>query len=152
MEGTPQGAVISPLLANVYLHYVYDLWVRQWRQRHARGDVIVVRYADDTIIGFEHQQDAERFLADLSARLAEFGLGLHPDKTRLIEFGRNAIANHRSRGRQAEDVRLPWVYALLRHPAKRQRFRAGADADPKPDADEAERDQEAASGNSPRWH
>ena len=98
MEGTPQGAVISPLLANVYLHYVYDLWVRQWRQRHARGDVIVVRYADDTIIGFEHQQDAERFLADLSARLAEFGLGLHPDKTRLIEFGRNAIANHRSRG------------------------------------------------------
>ena len=98
MEGTPQGAVISPLLANVYLHYVYDLSVRQWRQRHARGDVIVVRYADDTIIGFEHQQDAERFLADLSARLAEFGLGLHPDKTRLIEFGRNAIANHRSRG------------------------------------------------------
>ena len=96
VEGTPQGAVISPLLANVYLHYVYDLWVRQWRQRHARGDVIVVRYADDTIIGFEHQQDAERFLADLSARLAEFGLGLHPDKTRLIEFGRNAIANHRS--------------------------------------------------------
>jgi RNA-directed DNA polymerase len=98
VEGTPQGAVISPLLANVYLHYVYDLWVRQWRQRHAKGDVIVVRYADDTIIGFEHQQDAERFLADLSARLAEFGLGLHPDKTRLIEFGRNAIANHRSRG------------------------------------------------------
>ena len=97
VEGTPQGAVISPLLANVYLHYVYDLWVRQWRQRHAKGDVIVVRYADDTIIGFEHQQDAERFLADLSARLAEFGLGLHPDKTRLIEFGRNAIANHRSR-------------------------------------------------------
>jgi RNA-directed DNA polymerase len=98
VEGTPQGAVISPLLANVYLHYVYDLWVRQWRQPHAKGDVIVMRYADDTIIGFEHQQDAERFLADLSARLAEFGLGLHPDKTRLIEFGRNAIANHRSRG------------------------------------------------------
>src|SRR5450631_162642 len=91
VEGTPQGAVISPLLANVYLHYVYDLWVRQWRQRHAKGDVIVVRYADDTIIiGFERQQDAERFLADLSARVAEFGLGLHPDKTRLIEFGRNA--------------------------------------------------------------
>ena len=98
VEGTPQGAVISPLLANVYLHYVYDLWVRQWRQRHAKGDVIVVRYADDTIIiGFERQQDAERFLADLSARVAEFGLGLHPDKTRLIEFGRNAIANRRSR-------------------------------------------------------
>lgn len=98
VEGTPQGAVISPLLANVYLHYVYDLWVRQWRQRHAAGDMIVVRYADDTIVGFEHQHDAERFLADLSARLAEFGLGLHPDKTRLIEFGRNAVADRRIRG------------------------------------------------------
>jgi RNA-directed DNA polymerase len=98
VEGTPQGAVISPLLANVYLHYVYDLWVRQWRRRHATGDVIVVRYADDTIVGFEHQRDAERFLSDLSARLAEFGLGLHPDKTRLIEFGRNAVADRRARG------------------------------------------------------
>jgi RNA-directed DNA polymerase len=98
VEGTPQGAVISPLLANVYLHYVYDLWVRQWRQRHATGDVIVVRYADDTIIGFEHQHDAERFLSDLTTRLAQFGLGLHPDKTRLIEFGRDALAARRSRG------------------------------------------------------
>jgi RNA-directed DNA polymerase len=98
VEGTPQGAVISPLLANVYLHYVYDLWVSQWRRRHAAGEVIVVRYADDMIIGFEHQHDAERFVADLSGRLAEFGLGLHPDKTRLIEFGRNAVADRRSRG------------------------------------------------------
>jgi RNA-directed DNA polymerase len=98
MEGTPQGAVISPLLANVFLHYVYDLWVRQWRQRHATGDMIVVRYADDTIVGFERQHDAERFLEDLSARLAEFGLGLHPEKTRLIEFGRRAIAARRARG------------------------------------------------------
>jgi RNA-directed DNA polymerase len=97
VEGTPQGAVISPLLANVYLHYVYDLWSRQWR-RHAAGDVIIVRYADDTIVGFEHRHDAERFLADLSARLAKFGLELHPDKTRLIEFGRNAIADRRARG------------------------------------------------------
>ena len=88
----------SPLLANVYLHYVYDLWVRQWRQRHAAGDMIVVRYADDTIVGFERQDDAERFLADLSARLAVFGLGLHPDKTRLIEFGRKATAARRARG------------------------------------------------------
>ena len=92
-EGTPQGAVISPLLANIYLHYVYDLWAHQWRQRCATGDVIVVRYADDTIVGFEHQHEAERFLADLKARLARFGLTLHPDKTRLIEFGRSAIAN-----------------------------------------------------------
>jgi RNA-directed DNA polymerase len=97
-EGTPQGAVISPLLANIYLHYVYDLWVHQWRQRCATGDVIVVRYADDTIVGFEHRREAERFLADLKARLARFGLALHPDKTRLIEFGRSAIADRHARG------------------------------------------------------
>ncbi len=97
-EGTPQGAVISPLLANIYLHYVYDLWVHRWRQRYATGDVIVVRYADDTIVGFEHQHEAERFLADLKARLVRFGLALHPDKTRLIEFGRSAIANRHARG------------------------------------------------------
>jgi len=97
-EGTPQGAVISPFLANVYLHYVYDLWVRQWRQRHAVGQMIVIRYADDTIVGFEHSQDAERFLLDLSTRLAQFGLGLHPDKTRLIEFGRHAVVSRQVRG------------------------------------------------------
>jgi RNA-directed DNA polymerase len=97
-EGTPQGAVISPLLANIYLHYVYDLWAHQWRQRCATGEVIVVRYADDTIVGFEHRQEAEQFLADLKARFAGFGLTLHPDKTRLIEFGRSAIANRRARG------------------------------------------------------
>ncbi len=97
-EGTPQGAVISPFLANVYLHYVYDLWVRQWRQRHAAGQMIVIRYADDTIVGFEHSQDAERFLLDLSTRLAQFGLGLHPDKTRLIEFGRHAVVSRQVRG------------------------------------------------------
>ena len=97
-EGTPQGAVISPLLANIYLHYVYDLWAHQWRQRCATGGVIVVRYADDTIVGFEHQHEAEQFLADLKARLARFGLTLDPDKTRLIEFVRSAIANWRARG------------------------------------------------------
>ena len=97
-KGTPQGAVISPLLANIYLHYAYDLWVQQWRQRHAQGALIVVRYADDTVVGFEHRPDAERFLADLHNRLAEFGLELHPDKTRLIEFGRNAVRDRASRG------------------------------------------------------
>ena len=98
VEGTPQGAVVSPFLANVYLHYVYDLWVRRWRHRRATGDMIVVRYADDTIVGFEHRHDAELFLRDLAGRLARFGLDLHPGKTRLIEFGRHAIARRRARG------------------------------------------------------
>ena len=97
-EGTPQGAVISPLLANIYLHYVYDLWADQWRKRHARGDVILVRYADDTVVGFEHRSDAERFLADLRERLAQFALELHPEKTRLIEFGRYAAGTRERRG------------------------------------------------------
>jgi RNA-directed DNA polymerase len=97
-EGTPQGAVASPLLANVYLHYVYDLWVEQWRTRHARGDMIVVRYADDTIVGFQHRQDAERFQIDLKERLAKFALSLHPEKTRLLEFGRYAAGRRAERG------------------------------------------------------
>ena len=91
--GTPQGAVISPLLANIYLHYALDLWARQWRHRHAQGNVIVVRYADDLVAGFEHQADGERFLSALRQRLESFALSLHPDKTRLIEFGRHAAAN-----------------------------------------------------------
>jgi len=97
-EGTPQGAVISPLLANLYLHYVYDLWVVAWRRRNATGDMIVVRYADDTIVGFQHQKDAERFLADLKERIAKFALELHPDKTRLIAFGRFVAEQRRARG------------------------------------------------------
>jgi group II intron reverse transcriptase/maturase len=95
--GTPQGAVISPLLANVYLHYVFDLWVQQWRTRHAHGDVIVVRYADDIVMGFQHRADADACLAAWQTRLAEFGLALHPDKTRLIEFGRFAVENRKKR-------------------------------------------------------
>ena len=97
-QGTPQGAVISPLLANVYLHYVLDLWVLDWRKKSANGGVILVRYADDFVLGFEHRIEAERFLEELRERLAEFGLELHPDKSRLIEFGRWAIANRRGRG------------------------------------------------------
>ena len=88
--GTPQGAVASPLLANIYLHYVFDLWADRWRKRHARGRVIIVRFADDIIIGFEHEGEARRFLADMRQRLEKFALSLHPDKTRLIEFGRYA--------------------------------------------------------------
>ena len=97
-EGTPQGASVSPLLSNVYLHYVFDLWADRWRRRQARGDVIIVRFADDYIVGFEHRDDAERFLADLRGRLAQFCLELAPEKTRLIEFGRYAAERRRKRG------------------------------------------------------
>jgi group II intron reverse transcriptase/maturase len=96
--GTVQGGSISPLLANIYLHYVLDLWVHRWRKKQARGDVVIVRYADDFIVGFSHQVDGERFLAELRERLVQFGLQLHPDKTRLIEFGRFAAENRRRRG------------------------------------------------------
>ena len=98
MEGAPQGASASPLLANVYLHYVFDLWADWWRRRHARGDVIIVRFADDITIGFEHEEDAQRFLTALRERFAKFGLELHPDKTRLIEFGRRAARDRTTRG------------------------------------------------------
>ena len=96
--GTPQGAVISPLLANIYPHYVFDLWAHQWRRRHARGAVILVRYADDIVVGFEHKAEAERFVEDLKGRMAQFALVPHPDKTRLIEFGRHAAASRERRG------------------------------------------------------
>jgi len=97
-EGSPQGAVISPILANLYLHYVLDLWVEQWRKKQAHGDVIIVRYADDAVLGFEHRAEAERFLDELRERLGEFGLELHPEKTRLIEFGRFAAERRKRRG------------------------------------------------------
>ncbi|WP_371131163.1 group II intron reverse transcriptase/maturase [Microbacterium sp.] len=102
--GTPQGAVISPLLANIFLHYVFDLWVRRWRRRSATGDMIVVRYADDIVVGFEHRADAERFLHEWEARLRSFGLELHPDKTRLIEFGRHAADHRKRRGESKPDT------------------------------------------------
>jgi RNA-directed DNA polymerase len=94
--GTGQGSVISPLLANIYMHYVFDLWADRWRRREAQGDVIIVRYADDFVVGFEYEADARRFWDALRARLEEFALSLHPDKTRLIEFGRHA-ADRRTR-------------------------------------------------------
>jgi group II intron reverse transcriptase/maturase len=97
-KGTGQGAVISPLLANIYLHYGLDLWAQRWRQREATGDMIVVRYADDFIIGFEHESDARRFLDEMRERLGTFALSLHPEKTRLIEFGRHAANNRKARG------------------------------------------------------
>jgi group II intron reverse transcriptase/maturase len=96
--GTVQGGSISPLLANVYLHYVFDLWVQRWRNTQARGELIVVRYADDFIVGFQHKEEAERFMEDLRQRFAKFGLELHSEKTRLIEFGPWAAENRRRKG------------------------------------------------------
>lgn len=97
-RGTPQGAVISPLLANIYLHYVFDTWANHWRKHDARGDVILVRYADDSVIGFQHEEEAERFLEAMRERFAKHGLELHPQKTRLIEFGRNAEKRRKEQG------------------------------------------------------
>lgn len=98
-EGVPQGGSISPLLANVYLHYVFDLWADQWRRKHASGDVIIVRFCDDFVVGFQYRKDAERFLAELRERFLEFNLELHKDKTRLLEFGRFAALNRKRQGR-----------------------------------------------------
>ena len=104
LRGVPQGSSVSPILANIYLHFVLDLWFQgKWRARIARGETIIVRYADDFVVGFQYKRDAERFLCDLKDRLADFLLELHPGKTRLIEFGRFAMANRRARGeRRAE--------------------------------------------------
>jgi len=102
--GTPQGAVISPLLANVYLHYVFDLWTHRWRQRDAKGDVIVVRYADDSIVGFEFLEDARTFLDRLRVRLGQFGLALNEAKTRILEFGRYAIERRARRGQRRPET------------------------------------------------
>lgn len=107
-EGVPQGASASPLLANVYLHCVFDLWAHQWRRRHARGDVVLTRFADDLVAGFEHRDDAERFRADLRERFAEFNLELADEKTRLIEFGR-----HAARNRQAQGLGKPETFSFL---------------------------------------
>ncbi|WP_375167466.1 reverse transcriptase domain-containing protein [Bradyrhizobium sp. CCGUVB4N] len=97
-RGTGQGSVISPLLANVYLHYTFDLWAERWRRQEAHGDMIIVRYADDLVAGFEHEDDARRFLDAMRERFEAFALTLHPDKTRLIEFGRRAAVNRKGRG------------------------------------------------------
>lgn len=102
--GTPQGAVISPLLANIYLHYVFDLWAQRWRRHEAAGDVIVVRYADDSVAGFQHRADVQRFLEEMKARFAKFGLTLNDEKTRVLEFGRFAAENSARRGRRKPET------------------------------------------------
>src|SRR5262249_29950988 len=119
-EGTGQGAVISPLLANVYLHYVLDLWAERWRRREATGDMIIVRYADDFIVGFQHEGDARRFLVMMRDRLGEFVLSLHPEKTRLIEFGRFAAGRPQAaQARQAGDLQLPGLHLHLQQDTPR---------------------------------
>jgi group II intron reverse transcriptase/maturase len=103
-EGTPQGGSISPLLANIYLHYVFDLWANQWRKTQARGEVIIVRYADDFVVGFQHESDAVRFHGELRERFRKFNLELHAEKTRVIEFGRFAAERRKRRGQGKPDT------------------------------------------------
>ena len=119
-EGTPQGGSLSPLLANVYLHYVLDLWVDHWRKTQARGNVIVTRFADDFIVGFQYQDDAERFLGELRGRLAKFALELHPEKTRLIEFGPHAARLRKARGEGKPET---FTFLGFRHVARMTRGR-----------------------------
>ena len=113
-KGTGQGSVISPLLVNLYLHYAFDLWAERWRRREAAGNMIIVRYADDLIVGFEQETDARRFLDEMRKRLQEFALSLHSEKTRLIEFGRFAVENRKRRGLGKPDLHLPGLYLYLR--------------------------------------
>ena len=114
-KGTGQGSVISPLLPNLYLHYAFDLWAKRWRRREAAGNMIIVRYADDLIVGFEHETDARRFLDEMRKRLQEFALSLHSEKTRLIEFGRFAMENRKRRGLgKPETFTFPGLHLYLR--------------------------------------
>jgi group II intron reverse transcriptase/maturase len=131
--GSPQGATVSPLLANICLHYTLDLWVRQWRQRHGHGDIIIVRYSDDFVLGFQHDFDAQRFLRDLRERLARFKLELHPEKTRLLGFGRFASSRRKERGKSGAPQTFNFLglthccgrsrngkFLLLRHTMRRR--------------------------------
>ena len=122
-KGTGQGSVISPLLANIYLHYVFDLWAERWRRREATGDMIMVRYADDLVAGFQHESDARRFWDAMRDRLREFSLSLHPDKTRLIEFGRFAAQNCKRRGCSKPDTFKFLGFVLICDKSRRGHFR-----------------------------
>jgi len=122
-KGTGQGSVISPLLSNVYLHYVFDLWAERWRRREATGDMIMIRYADDLVVGFQHESDARRFWDAMRDRLREFSLSLHPDKTRLIEFGRFAAQNCKKRGRAKPETFKFLGFVLICDKSRRGDFR-----------------------------
>jgi len=140
--GTPQGAVISPLLANIYLHYVLDQWVMNWRKESAKGEVIVVRYADDFVWGFQHRQEADRFLKQLRERMSAYGLELHPEKTRRIQFGRFAAEDRKRDGGETGDVSLSGIHAYPRHDLEKRQVYGGA-----PDGREAD-DSEGAEHRS----
>jgi RNA-directed DNA polymerase len=116
-SGTPQGATVSPLLANIYLHYVLDTWSHHCRRQHARGEVLLVRYADDFVMGFEHQEEAEQFIALLHQRMGKFGLELHAEKTRLIRFGRFAATQRERRGRGNRKLSAFWASRTSVHEA-----------------------------------
>jgi RNA-directed DNA polymerase len=151
-QGTPQGASVSTLLANVYLHYVFDLWVHQYRSRHAQGEMIVVRFADDCVVGFEHRDDAERFQAELRGRLAEFALELNAEKTRLIEFGRYAAERRKARG-----LGKPGTFSFLGFThicakTKKGRFQAQAHHRLEADAVKAARGQDRAQTTAASVH
>jgi RNA-directed DNA polymerase len=130
-KGTGQGSVISPLLANVYLHYVFDLWAERWRRREATGDMIMVRYADDLVVGFQHENDARRFWDAMRERLREFSLSLHPDKTGLIEFGRFATQNCKKRGLAKPETFKFLGFVLICGKSRRGDFQSKKDYDGK---------------------
>jgi hypothetical protein len=132
-DGTPQGGSASPLMANIFLHYVFDLWIHHWRRTKAQGDVIVVRWADDFVVGFQHRSEAEQCLAELKERFLKFKLELHPEKTRLLEFGRYAINNRNKRGQGKPETfdflglthicgvkRSNGMYTVIRHTIKKR--------------------------------
>jgi group II intron reverse transcriptase/maturase len=142
-RGTGQGSVISPLLANIYLHYVFDLWANRWRRREATGDMIMVRYADDIVVGFEHEADARRFLDEMRERLGKYALSLHPEKTRLIEFGRHAADNRKRRGLGKPETFIPGLQLHQRQVASGQ-VPTQAEVPARPHAGEAASDQTGA--------
>ena len=137
-RGTPQGAVILPLLANVYLHYTFDLWADRWRRREATGNVVIVRYADDIVVGFEHEADTVRFREALASRLASFSLTLHPDKTRLIQFGRHAAVARTRRGLGKPETFAFLGFTFVCGKSLRGRFPAPAADAPRPHGGEAQ--------------
>ena len=152
-EGTPQGGSASPLLANIYLHYVFDLWVQAWRQKHAHGDVIVVRFADDIVVGFQVKSDAERFWAELAERFRKFHLELHPEKTRLLEFGPYAAEQpDEARTREAGDIQLSRLHAHLREEEEQRTVHGAAADDAQAIAGEAERGESRTPTTHARPH